>query len=81
MPRRWVRMAGKQGCERLFLHAFTDGRDTPPDSGLAYVSDMEAFLRAEGLGRIASVQGRYYAMDRDKRWGTHRARVRRAGAR
>ncbi len=63
-----VRMAGKQGCQRLFLHAFTDGRDTPPDSGLGYVSDVEAFLRAQGLGRIASVQGRYYAMDRDKRW-------------
>jgi len=63
-----VRMAGKQGCERLFLHLFTDGRDTPPDSGLDFVSDVEAFLRAQGLGRIASVQGRYYAMDRDKRW-------------
>jgi len=63
-----VRMAGKQGCERLFLHVFTDGRDTPPDSGLGYVADLEAFLRAQGRGRIASVQGRYYAMDRDKRW-------------
>jgi 2,3-bisphosphoglycerate-independent phosphoglycerate mutase len=63
-----VRMADKAGCRRLYLHAFTDGRDTAPDSALGYVSDMDGFLRQQGIGRIASVQGRYYIMDRDQRW-------------
>jgi 2,3-bisphosphoglycerate-independent phosphoglycerate mutase len=63
-----VEMGGKLGCRRLFVHVFTDGRDTAPDSGLGYVADLEAFLRAQGLGRIATVSGRYYSMDRDRRW-------------
>ncbi|MFZ5810466.1 MAG: 2,3-bisphosphoglycerate-independent phosphoglycerate mutase [Thermodesulfobacteriota bacterium] len=52
----------------VFVHAFLDGRDTPPASGQGYVRDLEAFLRNSGCGRIATVTGRYYAMDRDKRW-------------
>jgi len=64
----FLRLARRQGIERVFLHAFLDGRDTPPSSGLGYVARLEAMLRAEGAGRIATVSGRYYAMDRDKRW-------------
>jgi len=56
-----------EGLEQVFLHAFTDGRDTDPKSGLAYVSDVEKALEGS-VGKIATVSGRYYAMDRDKRW-------------
>ena len=63
-----VRSAKRRGIERLFVHAFMDGRDTPPKSGLSYARKAEEFLRAAGLGRIATVSGRYYAMDRDTRW-------------
>lgn len=55
------------GIEKLYVHAFTDGRDTDPHSGLNCVSELHAFLEDKG-GRIASVVGRYYSMDRDKRW-------------
>src|SRR5213594_3365486 len=63
-----VRVAKRRGVERLFVHAFMDGRDTPPKSGLSYARKAEEFLRAAGLGRIATVSGRYYAMDRNTRW-------------
>ncbi len=53
---------------RVFIHAFTDGRDTPPNSGLGYVRQVEAKCREIGAGRIASVCGRFWAMDRDNRW-------------
>ena len=53
---------------RVFLHAFTDGRDTPPYSGLEYVRQVEAKMAEVGVGRVASVSGRFYAMDRDNRW-------------
>jgi len=56
-----------EGLEKVFIHAFTDGRDTDPKSGLAYVTDVEKAL-ASSVGKIATVSGRYYAMDRDKRW-------------
>ena len=52
----------------VFVHAFLDGRDTPPQSGLGYVKTAEAFMRRIGVGTIATVMGRYYAMDRDQRW-------------
>jgi 2,3-bisphosphoglycerate-independent phosphoglycerate mutase len=55
------------GLEEVFIHAFTDGRDTDPKSGLAYVENVEAHLK-NSVGKIATVSGRYYAMDRDKRW-------------
>jgi 2,3-bisphosphoglycerate-independent phosphoglycerate mutase len=54
--------------ERVFIHAFTDGRDTPPTSGLGYVRQVDAKCRELGIGRIASVCGRFWAMDRDNRW-------------
>jgi len=63
-----VRSARAHGVSRLFVHAFMDGRDTPPKSGLEYARRTEEFLRSAGLGRIATVSGRYYAMDRDTRW-------------
>ncbi len=56
-----------QGLSNVFLHAFTDGRDTDPKSGKGYIESVEAFLKTT-TGTIASVSGRYYAMDRDKRW-------------
>ncbi len=56
------------GADRVFIHAFTDGRDTPPASGLGYVQQVDAQCRAIGIGRIASVCGRFWAMDRDNRW-------------
>ena len=63
-----VRLAGRLGAERVFIHAFMDGRDTSPTAGIDYVNKLEAFLAGEGLGRIATVAGRFYAMDRDRRW-------------
>jgi len=54
--------------ERVIFHCFLDGRDTPPHSGLGYVRALEKTLSAENLGRIGVVSGRYFAMDRDKRW-------------
>ena len=55
-------------ADRLLVHAITDGRDTSPRGGLGYVAQLEAKLRAAGVGRIGSVIGRYWAMDRDNRW-------------
>src|SRR5688500_17670559 len=58
----------RRGLSRVFLHAFTDGRDTSPNSGLGYVRQVEAKMREIGVGKIATVSGRYWAMDRDNRW-------------
>src|SRR5213082_1935461 len=58
----------QKGLDRVFLHAFTDGRDTSPNSGLGYVRQVEAKMNQIGVGRIATVSGRYWAMDRDNRW-------------
>ena len=55
------------GLEKVFVHTFTDGRDVDPKSGKKYLSDLEAFM-AKTTAKLASVVGRYYAMDRDKRW-------------
>lgn len=63
-----VRMAAERGASRIFVHAFLDGRDVPPSSGLGYVERLEAVLAGIGVGRVATVTGRYYAMDRDNRW-------------
>jgi len=62
-----LKMADDNGVDRVFVHAFTDGRDTPPRSALAFVGNLEAALADHG-GRIATVSGRYWAMDRDSRW-------------
>lgn len=63
-----LRMAKAQGLQRVFVHAFLDGRDTPPQSAAATLSELEVGLKELGVGRVASVSGRYYAMDRDNRW-------------
>ena len=60
-------IAAKYGIENTFVHCFMDGRDTDPKSGKGFIADVEAAL-AERTGKIASIIGRYYAMDRDKRW-------------
>ncbi|MBP6335446.1 MAG: 2,3-bisphosphoglycerate-independent phosphoglycerate mutase [Bacteroidia bacterium] len=60
-------LASSKGVKELFMHAFTDGRDTDPKSGIGYLTDLQTHLKQSG-GKIASVIGRYFAMDRDKRW-------------
>jgi 2,3-bisphosphoglycerate-independent phosphoglycerate mutase len=61
-------MAKTQGLKRVFVHAILDGRDTPPDSGLGYIRQLQAHMDAQNLGVIATVCGRYFAMDRDGHW-------------
>jgi 2,3-bisphosphoglycerate-independent phosphoglycerate mutase len=63
-----LRLAKDRGATRVFVHAFLDGRDVPPDSGLGFVERTQAYVEQLGVGAIATVTGRYYAMDRDKRW-------------
>jgi len=63
-----LRMARENKVEKVFIHAFTDGRDTPPESGVDYLRAIEQKIREFGVGQIASISGRYYAMDRDNRW-------------
>ena len=63
-----LKMAKDHGLERVFVHCFLDGRDTPPSSAVTYVSAVQRKLEEIGCGKIATVVGRYYAMDRDKRW-------------
>ncbi len=63
-----LRQAKADGIKEVFIHAFTDGRDTPPASGIGYVRQVDEQCRAIGLGRIATVCGRFWAMDRDNRW-------------
>lgn len=63
-----IEMAKQQGLERVYVHLFTDGRDAPPQSGIGFARDLQAFMQERGVGQVASVVGRYYAMDRDRRW-------------
>jgi 2,3-bisphosphoglycerate-independent phosphoglycerate mutase len=63
-----VEIAATRGVRRLFVHAITDGRDTSPTGGVRYLGQLQEVLASAGTGRIATVVGRYYAMDRDKRW-------------
>ena len=63
-----LKMAKREGVEQVFVHCFMDGRDTPPESGAGYLEQLQKQIREIGVGTIASVSGRYYAMDRDKRW-------------
>src|SRR3989475_952440 len=63
-----LRMARENKVERVFVHCFMDGRDTPPNSGIDYLRQLQQKMREYGVGRIATVMGRYYAMDRDNRW-------------
>jgi 2,3-bisphosphoglycerate-independent phosphoglycerate mutase len=63
-----IKMAGQYGLEKVFIHPILDGRDSPPDSGIGYVKKIEKYIRDYPFARIASLCGRYYAMDRDTRW-------------
>jgi 2,3-bisphosphoglycerate-independent phosphoglycerate mutase len=63
-----LRMAKQNGVDRVFVHCFMDGRDTLPTNGAGYIQALQQKMRDYGTGKIASVSGRYYAMDRDKKW-------------
>ena len=63
-----LELAKKEGLEKVYVHCFLDGRDTPPQSGKGYVQELTDKLAELGVGKIATVIGRYYAMDRDNRW-------------
>jgi 2,3-bisphosphoglycerate-independent phosphoglycerate mutase len=67
-----LRAAREAGVERVFVHAFMDGRDTMPNSGADYIARLEQKMREYHSGKLASVSGRYYAMDRDRRWERER---------
>jgi 2,3-bisphosphoglycerate-independent phosphoglycerate mutase len=63
-----LEMAKRRGVANVYVHAFLDGRDTPPTSGAGYLAELQEKTDATGVGQIASISGRYYAMDRDNRW-------------
>ena len=61
-------MQREKDFENVFVHCFMDGRDTPPASGESYITKLEEKMKEKGIGKIATISGRFYAMDRDKRW-------------
>lgn len=63
-----IRMAKEKGLTKVYVHAFLDGRDVPPSSAKNFMIDLQNYLKEVGVGKVATVAGRYYAMDRDKRW-------------
>ena len=63
-----LQMAKDNGLDKVYVHCFMDGRDTPPESGKGYIEELEAKMKEIGVGEVATVAGRYYAMDRDNRW-------------
>ena len=63
-----LEMAKRRDFENVYVHCFLDGRDTPPASAEGYITELEEKMKEKGIGKIASISGRYYAMDRDKRW-------------
>ena len=63
-----LELARKEGLEKVYVHCFLDGRDTPPASGKGYVEELEEKMKEIGVGKVATVMGRYYVMDRDNRW-------------
>lgn len=63
-----LKLCKEQGLKRVYVHAFLDGRDVPPQSAVEYITRLEKYMADNGIGKIASIAGRYYAMDRDKRW-------------
>ena len=67
-----LRTAREYHVDRVFVHAFMDGRDTLPTSGAGYIAALEQKMREYGVGKVATINGRYYAMDRDKRWERER---------
>ena len=67
-----LKTAREYGLEHVFVHAFMDGRDTAPDSGAGYIAKLQQKMREYGVGKVATINGRYYAMDRDRRWERER---------
>ena len=63
-----IQFAARNKFERVFIHLFTDGRDSPPTSALTYINKIREVIKTEKVGQIASIMGRYWAMDRDQRW-------------
>jgi 2,3-bisphosphoglycerate-independent phosphoglycerate mutase len=63
-----LKLAKEKNCDKVYIHIFTDGRDTPPNSASTYVNDLEKQISEIGVGKIVSIAGRFYAMDRDNRW-------------
>jgi 2,3-bisphosphoglycerate-independent phosphoglycerate mutase len=63
-----LELAKRAGLKKVFVHCFMDGRDVPPDSGRGFIEELQKEMDKIGVGRIATVEGRYYAMDRDNRW-------------
>ncbi len=63
-----LEMAKRMGVDKVYVHAFLDGRDTAPTSGLGFVKELESKMAELGVGKVASLSGRFYAMDRDNRW-------------
>jgi 2,3-bisphosphoglycerate-independent phosphoglycerate mutase len=61
-------LAKREGLEKVFIHCFFDGRDVPPDSSIDYINQLEEIIKDKGVGRIATIMGRFYAMDRDTMW-------------
>lgn len=64
----FIEEAQKNNVERVYIHAFTDGRDVAPNSGVRSIQELQDFLAEKGIGEIATISGRFYAMDRDNRW-------------
>ena len=65
-----LKLAKQRGLEKVYVHAFMDGRDVAPGSGKDFVEELEKSMAEIGIGKIATIGGRYYAMDRDNRWVT-----------
>ena len=63
-----LELAKRKDFENVYVHCFMDGRDTPPASGESYITKLEEKMKEKGIGKIATISGRFYAMDRDKRW-------------
>ncbi len=63
-----LELAKRKDFENVYVHCFMDGRDTPPASGEGYIAELEEKIKEKGIGQIATISGRFYAMDRDKRW-------------
>ncbi|MDH3392784.1 MAG: 2,3-bisphosphoglycerate-independent phosphoglycerate mutase, partial [Desulfobulbaceae bacterium] len=63
-----IKLAAAKGLDKIYIHAFMDGRDTPPQSGAEHMTTLQKALAEIGVGQVASISGRYYAMDRDNRW-------------
>lgn len=70
-----LEMAKQAGLQNVFVHCFFDGRDVPPDSAKCFTEELQNKMQQTGVGKIASIMGRYYAMDRDNRWEIGRAHV------